>query len=88
MSNNDGPKAFGDNDITITIGQDGMFQIFAGQKRISWIQSATVSVDTNKPKPIVEVTFPRSLSKHLDVQIEENVRVLSQFSWVRIIKAS
>jgi hypothetical protein len=72
------PKVFGKNDITIITNGDGDIILYAGTHEISHIKDITL---TNKE---VTVTFDRSGDLLLRKHIEENIRILRMFSFIKI----
>lgn len=85
MANNDGPKVFGNGDVTVALGQNGAFRLYVGQKPVECAQRVRLDASADNSRPVVEVHFPAA-GGGLDVEIEENARALAAYSWIRVVR--
>lgn len=87
MPINDGPRVFGDSDLTLALSQDGQIRLYIGQRQVGLIERLKVEASADQARPVVEVTFPRALTAELDAKVEEYARTLRTHPWVRVLRA-
>ena len=87
MANNDGPKVFGDGDLTVALAQNGQVRVYAGQRQIGLVQRLKLEASADSAVPTVEFTFPKTGDAELDTKVEEYARVLKAFPWIRVVHA-
>lgn len=79
------PKVFGDGDVTICLNPEGM-GLCVGQTKIRFVSGVkfeSTLVD-GKHSTVLEVDFLRSDDKEVSLLIEEQIRSVRNFSWIRV----
>ena len=83
---NNGPRIFGDGDLTLTMNQTGGVRVYVGQKQMGLIQKINIVASADSTFPFVEICFPSpGLDDNIKKSIEEYSRELSKYSWIRVV---
>ncbi len=83
---NNGPRVFGDGDLTLTMNQTGGVKVYVGQKQMGLIQKINIVACADSTFPFVEICFPNpGLDDNIKKSIEEYSRELSKYTWIRVI---
>lgn len=81
----DDPKVFGDGDATVCVNPDGLC-LYVGQNKVRFISGMKLesSLTDGKHSTTLEVEFSRSDDEEVSLLIEEQIRSVRNFSWIRV----